>query len=154
MEFRLEARPYLFENTTFRKVFCLEIDSIKYVRNNFGIFQFNRKLNVTPNTKKSELSKEFQSLIEITRSIVLTLRLKLNGLGLIPWISALGFHILHVHAQLKQSPNLEFFKRNFPMESSTGNSAHSSIFLILKILLRFYAENPIWDVIYSNPYYY
>ena len=52
--------PYLFENTTFRVVFYLEIDWIlKYARKNFGTFQLNRNLNVTSSTKKSELSQEF-----------------------------------------------------------------------------------------------
>ncbi len=54
---------------------------LKYVRKNFGIFQLNRNLNVTSSsTKKSEISQEFLSLIEITQSIVLTLRLKLTVL--------------------------------------------------------------------------
>ena len=74
--------PCLFENTTFRIVFYLEIDWIfKYARKNFSTFQLNRNLNVTSSsTKKSELSQEFLSLIEITQSIVLTLRLKLTVL--------------------------------------------------------------------------
>ena len=41
---------------------------------------------------------------------------------------------------------IEFLKRKF---SYTRNPAHSSAFLILKILLRFYAENPTW-VVYNS----
>jgi hypothetical protein len=55
--------PYLFENTTFRVVFYLEIDWIlKYDIKNFGIFQFNRNLNVTPSPQKRANSVKSFSL--------------------------------------------------------------------------------------------
>ena len=52
--------PYLLENTTFRIVFYLEIDWIlKYdIKKNFGIFQLNQNLNVTPSTIRAS-SQEF-----------------------------------------------------------------------------------------------